>query len=86
MLRHQIIIAIRYLLRHKAYSALNILGLAVGLSVSVMISNWVRYEYSFDRHHKKADRIYRIIHEVPGKDGSSSFRSSTGGRLAPTLK
>lgn len=61
MLHHQLLLAIRHLLRHKIYSAINIFGLAVGLGASAMIFSWVRYEYSFDQHHEKADRIYRVI-------------------------
>ena len=86
MLRNQLVLAIRLLLRHKIYSAINIFGLAVGLGASAMIFSWVRYEYSFDQHHEKADRIYRIIREVRIEEGGSTFKSGTGGRPAPALQ
>ena len=84
MLRNQLLVAIRYLLRHKVYSAINIFGLAVGLAASATIFNWVRYEYSFDRH-EKAGRIYRIIQETNNDDGGLTFSSGTSGRQTLTL-
>ena len=86
MFKNHLTLAVRSLFRHKAYSAINIFGLAVGLAASAIIYNWVRYEYSFDGHHEKADRIYRIIHEIPNEGGSLVSRSGTGGRLAPVLQ
>ena len=86
MLRNQLVVAIRYLLRHKIYSAINIFGLAIGLAASAMIFTWVRYEYSFDQHHGKTDRIYRLIRKVQNEDGSLSFISGTRGPVAPALQ
>ena len=53
-------IAFRNIRRHKAYSAINIVGLAVGMACTILILIWVQYELSFDRYHEKADRIYRL--------------------------
>ena len=86
MLRNHLLIAIRHLLRHKVYSAINIFGLAIGLAASAVIFLWVRYEYSFDRHHEKADRIFRIIREIKAEDGSSRFSSGISGPLAPSIQ
>ena len=85
MLRNQLVVAFRYLFRHKVYSAINIFGLAIGLAASAMIFTWVRYEYSFDRHHEKSDRIYRLIQETSSEDGSV-FRSGLLGPTARTLQ
>jgi ABC-type antimicrobial peptide transport system permease subunit len=49
MLRNYFKTAWRHLIRNKAYSTLNILGLAIGMSVSLLIGLWVFYQYSFDR-------------------------------------
>jgi putative ABC transport system permease protein len=54
-------IAFRSLLRHKAFSFINIMGLAVGMTASFLIFLYVRFETSYDDFHKKADRIYRIV-------------------------
>lgn len=52
--------AFRNLKKHKAYSLINILGLAVGLSAAVLILLYLQFELSYDRFHQNADRIYRV--------------------------
>ncbi len=52
--------AIRNICRHRVHSILSITGLAVGMACTIVILFWVRFELSFDRHHKKAERIYRL--------------------------
>ena len=86
MLRNQLLVAVRHLLRYKVYSAINIFGLAIGLSASAMIYTWVCYEYSFDRHHENGDRIYRVVREERGEDGSLTFYSGMPGPVAPALQ
>jgi ABC-type antimicrobial peptide transport system permease subunit len=53
-------IAFRNLWKNKAYAAINVLGLALGVACCVIIFIIVRYETSFDNFHTKADRIYRV--------------------------
>ncbi len=64
-------IALRNLVRHKLFSGLNILGLAVGLTAVTLILLYVRDELSFDRQHPHADRTYRIW--VEGALGGNEF-------------
>jgi putative ABC transport system permease protein len=52
--------AIRVLLKNKFYSFLNIFGLAIGLSVSMIILLYVQKDFSFDKHHENWDQLYRI--------------------------
>jgi len=64
-------IAIRNLVRHKAFSILNIAGLAVGIAAALVIFLVVNFELSFDTFHTKKDRIYRVVNEfkhAAGKD------------------
>jgi putative ABC transport system permease protein len=56
--------AFRSLWRQKAFSLINILGLAVGLTACFLIFLYVRFETSYDNFHSKADRIYRVVTEV----------------------
>src|SRR5678810_1030540 len=56
-------IAMRYLMRYKTYTAINVLGLAVGITCCVSIMLFVRSEFSYDRFNIKADRIYRVWQE-----------------------
>jgi putative ABC transport system permease protein len=51
-------IAIRNILRHKVYSFINIMGLAVGMACCILILLWVQDEMSYDRFHENADDIY----------------------------
>src|ERR1700693_2393967 len=53
-------IAFRNLLRNKAYSFINIFGLALGLAVCLLITLFVSDELSYDKFNVKADRIYRV--------------------------
>jgi putative ABC transport system permease protein len=60
MFKNYFKIALRNLLRHKAYSIINIAGLAIGMASSILILLWVHNELSYDRFHANADRTYRI--------------------------
>ncbi len=60
MFRNYLITALRNLLRHKGYSLINIIGLAVGVMAFILIMLYVQYELSYDSYHSKADRIYRV--------------------------
>jgi len=54
-------ITIRNIKKNKAYSAINIVGLSMGMACCIMIFLWVQDELSFDRFHVNADSIYRVI-------------------------
>jgi putative ABC transport system permease protein len=58
--------ALRTFRRHKGYSLVNIIGLAIGLAGSALILLYVQSELSYDRFNTKADRIYRIYKQDPG--------------------
>ena len=60
MFRNYLTIAIRNLLRHKGYSAINVLGLAIGIACCILIMLYVQDELSYDRYHEKHVRIYRL--------------------------
>ena len=60
MIKNYLLIAFRSLKRQLTYSLINIFGLAIGLACSLVILMYVYGEWSYDRHHKNADRIYRI--------------------------
>ena len=64
MLKNYVKIALRNLLKSKGYTFINVAGLAVGLACCLLILLFVRDELSYDRHHEKADQIYRITLEA----------------------
>ncbi|MDH4196375.1 MAG: ABC transporter permease, partial [Candidatus Aminicenantes bacterium] len=59
--------ALRVVRRQKAYSFINIAGLAVGMAVCLLILLWVRDELSFDKFHANSHDIYRTIPELQGR-------------------
>ena len=50
----------RVLTRHRAFSLVNTLGLAIGISVFIALALYIQFELSFDKFHENADRIYRV--------------------------
>ncbi len=61
MLKSYLKIALRSIYRNKAYTLINIVGLAVGMACCLLITLWIRYELTYDRFHDGAERIYRIV-------------------------
>jgi putative ABC transport system permease protein len=86
MLKNYIKIALRNIKRHKGQSFINIVGLAVGMAVFILIALYVYHETSFDIYHEHADRIYRIIQQRTGNviSGESTY-ATTPPALAPAL-
>src|SRR4051812_26676829 len=64
MLRNYLKIAFRNLWKSKGFSAINIIGLAIGLATCLLIILFVLDELSYDRYNKKADRIYRVDGDI----------------------
>src|ERR1044071_7989768 len=60
MFRSYLKIAWRNMMRHKAYSSINILGLAIGISACLLILQYVSYELSYESFQDKKARIYRV--------------------------
>lgn len=60
MLKNYFLVAVRNLTRSKFYSFINITGLSVGITCSILILLWVYDETSFDTFHPKANRLYQL--------------------------
>ena len=74
----------RNLLKHKGYSALNIAGLSVGMACSILILFWVDNELGFDRFHRNAENLYRVVTFV-NRSGQSFRSPATPPPLAPGI-
>ena len=85
MFRNYFKTAWRYLLRYKQYTIINILGLAVGITCCVLIMLFVRSEFSYDRFHSNAHRLYRIWQHEKA-EGQDFINTVTPIPLAPTLR
>ncbi|MBU8892472.1 MAG: ABC transporter permease [Bacteroidales bacterium] len=70
MFKNYIITAIRNIRRDLFYSGINIIGLAIGMSCSILIMLWVYDELSFDKFHKDSEDIYRIIAKLPSMEAA----------------
>jgi putative ABC transport system permease protein len=70
MLRNQLLVAWRSLMRNKAFATINVVGLAIGLTVCLLISLFVLDELSYDRFNDKADQIVRVIFRGTIQGGS----------------
>lgn len=84
MLKNYLKIAFRNLLKYKIYSIINIFGLSVGLACCILIMLFIRDELNYDKFHKNADQIYRVVVEFKYRDRPDHF-AHTQAPLAPAL-
>ena len=73
MLRNLLLIAIRNIRKDKTYSAINILGLTIGITCSVFLLMYILDELSFDRYHKNANSIYRVVSNIKEPDNAFTW-------------
>ncbi|HMJ47292.1 MAG TPA: ABC transporter permease, partial [Ferruginibacter sp.] len=60
MFKNYLKVALRYLLRNKGYTIINILGLTIGATCCVLIMLFIKSEWSYDTFHNNSGRIYRL--------------------------
>lgn len=85
MIKNYLKIAWRSLLKSKLFTALNLLGLALGLAVSLLLMLYVKDELSFDKYHSKAKDIYRVG-VTATFDGKSQNWANAPNVVGPTMK
>ncbi len=85
MIKNYFKIALRNIKKHKGYFFINIMGLSLGIASCLIISLWVMDELSYDRYHKKSDRIYRIAAHSVIQNNVSDLATSCA-PMAKTLK
>lgn len=73
MIKNIFTIAFRNLWKYRGYSALNIVGLAIGMSASFMIILYLNFQKSYDSFHPNGDRTYRIVTDI--KTSSDSYET-----------
>ena len=77
--------ALRNIQRHPVHTLLNLGGLSIGMACAILILLWVQDEWSYDRHFKNADNIYRVIENENPVDKASMI-VPVHGALASGLK
>ena len=85
MFKNYFKVAMRNLWKNKGYSAINILGLAIGLATCLLILIYVMDELSYDKFYKKSDRIYRVDADI-NFGGTHWILAVAPDPLAATLK
>ena len=82
MLYNYLITALRHFGRRKSFALLNVLGLTIGLTASLLILLWVHHELSYDTQHRQADRIYKVNANFDTGEGVQTWSSSPGALAA----
>ena len=85
MLKNYIKIAWRNLIRNKAFSMINIVGLAIGMAGAILIFEWIQNELSFDQFHANKDTLYKVWNRNTPK-GPVYTWDVTSGAVGPALK
>lgn len=75
MVRNYFKLALRNIMKYKFFSAINILGMSIGIAAFLLILLYVVHELSYDRFHADADRIYQV--GLHGRIGDQDIMSST---------
>jgi putative ABC transport system permease protein len=73
MFKNLLKISLRNLIKDKAYSTINILGLTIGITCSLFLLLYILDELSYDRYHKNADNIYRIVSNIQEPDNAFTW-------------
>src|SRR5829696_7311307 len=82
MIKNYFIVAWRNLVRNKIFTAINMMGLAVGIAVFLLIFQFVAYEWNANRFHANFKNLYRT--SVVYKEGNSDYYLPSG--FAPIIK
>ncbi len=86
MFKNYLTIAFRNIFRQKMYSFINIFGFVIGLAVCLIISFYVIDDLTYDRFHKNADNIYRMLTVEKSENSSSLIYAITSGPLMENLR
>ncbi|MGD2246529.1 MAG: ABC transporter permease [Candidatus Aminicenantes bacterium] len=85
MFKKYLKIALRNLHRHKFFSFVNVMGLAVGMACFFLIMALIQHQFSYERFHEKRDQIYRLM-RVEKIKGSVETQTGIPAPLVPELK
>jgi putative ABC transport system permease protein len=87
MFKNYLKIAYRNLLNKNGFSAINVIGLSIGMTCCLLIFQYVAFEYSFDRFHEHKDNIYRVLQSSAENGNELELgHAFTAQALTPALK
>lgn len=61
MFKNYFVVAIRYLMRHKLYTSINLSGLGLGLACCLMMALFVKHEWAYDGFHENEGKLFRVV-------------------------
>jgi putative ABC transport system permease protein len=85
MFKNYLKIAYRNIIKQKAYSIINIFGLALGLTACILVGLYIWQDFSYDNYHVNRDRLYRLTTHTTDPAGNYSLLQSSA-RIAPAIK
>ena len=85
MIKLNLLVAYRSMMNNKFYAFINILGLALGLAVCMLIGTYIKHEVSYDKHWKNSERLFRAVGEIKFEDNYLHL-SMTPGPMAESFE
>ncbi len=85
MISNYLKIALRFLLKNRSFSIVNIFGLTLGFACFILITLYLHDELTFDMFHHDAAHIYRVIQHEKMEDGSTRNVAPVAARIAPEM-
>src|SRR5580704_12775563 len=85
MIKNYFKIAFRGFWNHKLFTFINIIGLSIGISASLVIYLIVHYDFTFDKFHKDSDRIYRVVSNFKFQ-GNENHSYGVTSPMGPAIK
>src|ERR1700761_3498607 len=85
MIKNYFKTAFRSFRRHKLFTFINIIGLAIGISAALVIFLIVNYDFTFDKNLKDGDKIYRVVSDY-SYQGEPFYNSGVTGPLPEAVK
>ena len=85
MILNYLKIALRNIRRHKIYSSINIIGLAIGIACCILVYMYVHHELSYDRYHQDGNRVFRIAQKIQ-KDAAELDTARVATPLIPAIR
>ena len=85
MFKNYILVTLRNIRRYKAYSVINIAGLAIGMACFILIMLYIQDEFKFDRYPDDVDQLYRLVLDAVTPDGDNINTARTPPPWAPAL-
>ena len=86
MFKSYLTIAIRSSLRQRFHAAINVLGLAIGMTCVILIAMYIRWELGFNTQFPNTENLYRVIRSTVGNENQLLYTTRTSGALAGVLR